>query len=147
MTEANEVVVNKAEQVLGELLNRALSGVDKAVEFSQAQIPEVVEQLLFWKMTESLIGFISGLILLLPLIYVWVKYSGKGELVEEGRYRRKWTLTHNHHGYFDGHFLCSILVSLLMLIFILDVLINFDWLQIIIAPKLYLLEYAANLVK
>jgi len=31
-----------------EILNRAISGIDASVDFMQAELPEVIEQLLLW---------------------------------------------------------------------------------------------------
>lgn len=146
MSESKELVVSKADQVLGQLLDKALNGVDKAVEFSQEQIPDVVEQLLLWKMTEGLIGFIMGVIVLIAMIYVLIKYTGKGSLEEGCSMTYKMTLTHNGDGDLDAQTLITVFGSVLILMLAFH-LINFDWLQIIIAPKLYLLEYAANFVK
>ncbi len=54
---------DKANQALENLLDRAISGVDQAVEFSQAQIPDVVEQLLLWHATESAIFMALGILM------------------------------------------------------------------------------------
>ncbi|WP_370551894.1 hypothetical protein [Enterobacter cloacae complex sp. P2B] len=44
----------QANKILVELLQKAANGIDAAVSFSQAQIPEVVHQLLVWKFTKSM---------------------------------------------------------------------------------------------
>jgi hypothetical protein len=43
----------QANKILVELLQKAANGIDAAVSFSQAQIPEVVHQLLVWKFTKA----------------------------------------------------------------------------------------------
>ncbi|MDA6225065.1 hypothetical protein OSK11_24985, partial [Escherichia coli] len=45
----------QANKILVELLQKASNGIDAAVSFSQAQIPDVVHQLLLWNMVDSLI--------------------------------------------------------------------------------------------
>ncbi|OSL33845.1 hypothetical protein [Escherichia albertii] len=40
----------QANKILIELLQKASNGIDAAVSFSQAQIPDVVHQLLLWNM-------------------------------------------------------------------------------------------------
>ena len=135
MSDKSELV-QKAEQVL-------LQMIDKAAEIGSAavdEIPLVVQELLHWKFAESLFLFITGLI----FIYVWVKISIKvwqhGCIEDEyGRKNRdRWDMI--WFGYFMGT-LISFLISIPW------VLCNIDWLQIWIAPRVYLLEYAAHLMK
>ncbi|MFK9827768.1 hypothetical protein ACJENK_24655, partial [Escherichia coli] len=44
----------QANKVLSELLQKASNGVDAAVSFSQAQVPDVIHQLLIWNAVSSL---------------------------------------------------------------------------------------------
>ncbi|HBY9737808.1 TPA: hypothetical protein MJA81_23810 [Klebsiella pneumoniae] len=39
----------QANKILIDLLQRAASGVDAAVSFSQAQVPDIIRQLMVWK--------------------------------------------------------------------------------------------------
>ena len=45
----------QANKILVELLQKAANGIDAAVSFSEAQIPEVIHQLLVWQFSKSLI--------------------------------------------------------------------------------------------
>ena len=45
----------EANKILVDLLKKASDGIDSAIAFSQAQIPDVVHQLLVWNMVDSLI--------------------------------------------------------------------------------------------
>ncbi len=45
----------QANKILADLLQKASNGIDAAVSFSQAQIPDVIHQLLVWNFTFSLI--------------------------------------------------------------------------------------------
>ncbi|MBJ8812670.1 hypothetical protein, partial [Citrobacter koseri] len=62
----------QANKILIELLQKAANGIDAAVSFSQAQIPDVVHQLLVWNMTHSLIMTLIA-ISTIPLIFWFVK--------------------------------------------------------------------------
>lgn len=134
MSETKEVVVNKADQVLGQLLDRALNGVDKAVEFSQAQIPEVIEQLLMWKMMESVLWNVAALAVLVVLcVFQWLCFG-----------KHRWCESFSEG---DGSLGAAwFFSSAIMIVFVITFL-DFDWLKIMVAPKLYLLEYAADFVK
>ncbi|HFV7065255.1 TPA: hypothetical protein ACH902_005312, partial [Escherichia coli] len=58
----------QANKILVELLQKASNGIDMAVSFSQAQIPDVVHQLLLWNMVDSLIKTLIA-ILTIPLVF------------------------------------------------------------------------------
>ncbi len=112
---------DQTEQVLATLLERAVQGIEEAVAFSQAQIPDVVEQLLVWEMVHSAILMCIGIVI---LVFSSAAFFRSSE-------------------YDGGMKIASI--SLMALGFFMAIS-SLDWLQILIAPKLYLLEYAAKLV-
>lgn len=109
-------------EALTTLLDKSLSAVD----FMVAELPEVIQQLLLWKMWENLIYFTVSLIAALT---VWV--------VATCLYRND--NSHDRVMWFVFAFLVSLVVLLLGF--------NVTWLQILIAPKVYLIEYAASLAK
>jgi len=125
----------QANKILAELLQKASNGIDAAVSFSQAQIPDVIHQLLMWNFAESIIFSLTGILLFLLVQYLTFRIF---------KYLRKeW-----EDDYFSDHpevivvFMLWLLVTLITL-----TLLDLSWLKIWIAPKLYLIEYAAHLVK
>ena len=62
----------QANKILVELLQKASNGIDAAVSFSQAQIPDVVHQLLLWNRVDSLIKTLMA-ILTIPLVFWFMK--------------------------------------------------------------------------
>jgi hypothetical protein len=54
----------QANKILLGLLQKASDGIDAAVSFSQAQIPDVINQLLIWKAASSFLSFLIGLLLI-----------------------------------------------------------------------------------
>lgn len=117
----------QAQKVLTDLLQRAVTGVDKAVEFSQAQIPDVIHQLLVWNAVSSILIQVFLLILCICIVLVI-----------------RWTWKEDDENLM---FATMILGVILLLTFTVFIFYNFDWLKIWLAPKLYLLEYTASLVK
>ncbi|WYC18321.1 hypothetical protein [Citrobacter phage vB_CfrS_K1M] len=118
----------QAQKILVDLLQKASNGIDSAVSFSQAQIPDVVQQLLMWHAVSSLI--IQALCLVIIIFSVTVI-----------------VITWNTGNDADSVMLVTVIMSIITIIFIV-VLFNYsDWLKIWLAPKLYLIEYAASLVK
>lgn len=138
--------VDAAESVAGDITN----ATGTALDFLAAEIPDVIQQLLVWHAIESFIWFFLGLLLLAsPWLAYW-KWGGQGEPAEPryGEARYKETLTHGYDGRIsqDALFaltLCGVIATLLGLVLSMG---NLDWLKILVAPKLYLLEYARVLV-
>ncbi|WP_213873281.1 hypothetical protein [Serratia marcescens] len=141
----------QANKVLTELLKKASDGIDAAVSFSQAQIPDVVHQLLLWNFTRSIV--LSILCLISIPFAVWFlkkQFTRKkiGEFVEYGekKERYQWTLVFDSEGDASPAMFVLALFVLLYASFVGSVLLNMTWLKIWLAPKLYLIEYAASLV-
>ncbi len=147
----------QAQKVLADLLQRAVSGVDAAVNFSQSQIPDVIHQLLVWKFTQSIIGQVFSILVVTCLIIIVnkaIKNKGVKEENKSGRYESLSPRYVGHGAFYDNEgdlnsfgfiaIACSVVVTAVMTLLFLS---NFDWLKIWIAPKLYLIEYAASLVK
>ncbi|EFJ2722828.1 hypothetical protein G5G92_005029, partial [Escherichia coli] len=62
----------EANKILVDLLKKASDGIDSAIAFSQAQIPDVVHQLLVWNMVDSLIKTLIA-ISTIPLVIWFMK--------------------------------------------------------------------------
>lgn len=141
----------QANKVLAELLKKASDGIDAAVSFSQAQIPDVVHQLLLWNFTRSIVLSILCLISI-PFTAWFLKkqFTRKkiGEFVKYGekKERYQWTLVFDSEGDASPAMFVLALFVLLYASFVGSVLLNMTWLKIWLAPKLYLIEYAASLV-
>lgn len=102
------------------------------------EIPDVVNQLLLWKSMESLVVFF--LILALIGFWVWAEiktFKFARKIDKENDERMATVAVWGGVGMFVRLFLFAIIESNF----------NLDWLQIMIAPKLYLLEYAMEVVK
>jgi hypothetical protein len=126
------------QQALTEVLNKTVEATGKATDFLIAELPDVIQQLLMWKMAESLIVFVVSLAAIVAgpsmACYTWRKldeyyHREKGK----GNHRVEW--------------LCPVSLFWLVLTLPGSLCINITWLQIWIAPKVYLLEYAASLAK
>ena len=117
-----------------EHINTMLAGIiDSATQtkdFILAEIPDVVFQLLRLKFVESLIFCILGIVLAVALVRLdWCFYK---------------KLKENYSDDVELVFLTLFCNIPWVAVFCL---INLDWLKIWIAPKVYLLEYGASLIK
>lgn len=139
---------DQLQQSLRQILDQAVSGVQAGVSLLSAELPEVIHQLLLWKMIESLVMCIVGITVASATTYIFIKYSGVGTKLNESDLRwrtHKATLTHGTDGDIAPWIPVTITVSVIVYLGC-ALLINIDWLKIWIAPKVYLIEYAASLV-
>ena len=124
------------------LIQTSLNAIDKGTTFLSNQIPEVIQQLLLWKAIASFIEFSSG-IFIIGGSFAWLIYQYKYWTTEiEGNYISKKLRIEEDSGP----------LSILNLFLIIPLIygsscINLIWLQIWIAPKLYLIEYAKDFLK
>lgn len=120
-------------EILNSFLEKTLSGMNTAVSFLEAEIPEVIKQLLIWNFAYNLILFLVASI----LIVIWIK----SELYI---WKKLYPLCKNSESFVFTNILPGGLVRFGLLIFIAYI-VNLKWLMIWIAPKVWLLEYAATL--
>jgi len=146
----------QANKILVELLQKAANGIDAAVSFSQAQIPDVVHQLLVWKFTKSMIitlVIMATIPIAVKFFRVMMKreqvgvYGEEGYSWDRGKPKYKPTLVWDRDGTISAS---SVFFGIIMFLYTVTsflVLSDLTWLKIWLAPKLYLLEYAADLIK
>jgi len=128
----------QVQSTINQTLLSFLETVAQAKDLLVSELPEVIQQLLQWKFFESLIHFsigVIGLICFVAWLTYWIKFI-----------KERWGQMDSDDAIFFVFFVvgCGSLPWFLLFI---KVFTNWEWLQILIAPKLYLLEYAASLVK
>lgn len=146
----------QANKILVELLQKAANGIDAAVSFSQAQIPDVVHQLLVWNMTHSLIMTVIA-ISTIPLVVWFVKrqyrkveigkFGNEGYSWDKGNPKYSPTMVWDSKGELSFLIVPGVAVLLFWGLWVIAIVTKMTWLKIWLAPKLYLLEYAASLIK
>ncbi len=117
------------DAALEELIIGAIATAEAAGQFVVAEVPIVIEQLLAWRFWMfGLMNFLGwSLLILSTTVFI---YLGK-KLHEQ-----------------TGGMIHMLWVSHVLIVPVcLIELCNLTWLQILIAPKLYLLEYAAELIR
>lgn len=144
----------RAQEALADLLNMAVDSLEGAQTFAEAQLPDVIEQLLMWKMLESLVVSLMSLGFVAIAIGIPV-YTA----VRTYRTRQSQGTDHTTHYvvnlWWDKYAPSMVSVNLMagggtvamIAIFVASFNMNLVWLQIMVAPKFYLLEYAADLMK
>lgn len=103
--------------------------VDKSVDMVMEQAPLLVQEMLRWYFAYNLILFISAIVLGIVL------YTGAYKLA-----KHFWKESDGISG-FTAAVVCAFGTLPLIAMF------NLEWLKIYIAPRLWLIEYTANLLK
>ena len=127
----------QAKEILAQMLQRVLDGVDTVSEFAAQEVPIVVEQLLMWHMVESFIRGSLGLAMAVGYYFLITR-------VAKPCAEKELQMSADRFGTFPVTFFASIVYPPITFILLSD------WLTVVkiwIAPKLYLLEYGASLVK
>lgn len=136
------------QSALVEIIQKASSGIDASVNFLSEEIPDVIGQLLLWNITASSVGVVISAIIMgvSASVIVWMvnlysigRDTGKPNWVHDGEkhYPLRTTVT-------------PVLIVLFVALSVSS--IAFVWnlmevLKILIAPKIWLIEYAASLAK
>lgn len=150
------------QAALIKLIEKAQSGIDTSVSFLSAEIPDVVHQLLLWYAVKSAAWFCVSIALVCFGIHLFrMKYGVTKEEAVAARARGEaWTKFTPHYessctssrydaimmapyDYFAGRTAGGVIAVLGGLM----TMANLNWLQILIAPKIWLIEYAARLAK
>jgi hypothetical protein len=120
------------ETALSELITKTTTGIDTASDFILAELPDVIRQMLVWHGVYNFILFICGILWVVSICVIVRKgyLYGKGKFLNDGVDYCLYTLLSG---------IATFIPTSLML--------NVVWLQIWVAPKVWLIEYAANLVK
>lgn len=142
---------DKLQEALVDVIESATEGVKDGVSFLSAELPDVISQLLMWEMTASLIRMLIGLLIFAALIATAIKIAPKCGRGDKAGHKYRWrryepTLTHDDSGEVSLTAILMIVPTALILM-VSVMLMNLTWLKIWIAPKVYLIEYAATLVK
>ncbi|CAI1968302.1 hypothetical protein [Serratia marcescens] len=122
---------NNANDILISLINRAASGINQAVDFSKAQLPDVIHQLMIWKAVSYSLRICTFLMLLAFCALLLRK--GVALLREDMRSNAGFVLT-----------LPPLIISLLLFLGLCATIGNA--IQLWLAPKVWLIEYAAQLM-
>ena len=127
------------QQALAGILNKTMAGVEAGVSFLSAELPDVIQQLLVWKLAQSPVLLALGVSFLVLSAYLLRK--GLKNMKEEGV--KTWT-NRQEHRYVAPYIISAFAVSIG---FVMSMVNGATALQIWLAPKIYLIEYAASLAK
>jgi hypothetical protein len=143
MNEQTPTIQNTLENALISSIEGIKKTGTELVDALYQQAPEVINQLLVWHGVDSIINFVFGIFLVfgMPLITckiiskLYTKFKvnewKKGETVD----------------FWAPSLIIGIVCNIACILIGSLVCMNLKWLKIWLAPKVYLLEYLATLVK
>jgi hypothetical protein len=132
------------ENAVVALINKSVEGVESSINFLQAEIPEVVYQLLMWSVVDNLIKGLLYLIVSLFWFY-WAIYIPYKTIQKARKNKAETFFTYKDGSVSEG--VAVLGINILIIIPLLgSVHFLMGALKIWIAPKVWLLEYAASLV-
>jgi hypothetical protein len=122
----------KLREALNGLALKSIDGVQKAVEQIQMNAPGLLEEFLRWKMAWHSVWFGAGILLSLFSLILWILFISKKwfKIIDDGDVAVEFFVIMAAPGFFG---LCIIFN-------------NLQWIQILVAPRVYLIEYAMRLV-
>jgi len=141
------------QKALAELLSKANNGIDAAGNFLEAELPEVISQLLMWH------GVYNFIIMFWAPIYIFIMYRAVKPFLnppttKEDAKKSQYYCWNDYSERVNLREAFAPIGSMIFLAVFGTVgaistakCLNLEWLQIWIAPKVWLLEYAANLAK
>jgi hypothetical protein len=140
-----EISKELAEQVL-KMLKETETAVGQAADFAKMQIPDVINQLVHWKIATSIAGMAISLFFFCIIFYVWKSLIPK-LYKSEAKERDKSKCYFDNTAYQFGTFaLWTIGVGSLIGGTIGFCVNLYSLLQLVFAPKIYLIEYLTQLV-
>ena len=131
--------MSETDKQLAEILKKGLETAEQTGNFIVEQAPDLIRQLLIWKTVEYAIYTSLGIALLI-FFFKWTKKVGR-EMKEKD---------YDFEDYFmDGFANILIAIGYLVAFTVGIVMIDEnlqDLIQIVFAPKIYLIEYTAKLL-
>ena len=131
--------MSETDKQLAEILKKGLETAEKTGNFIVEQAPDLIRQLLIWKTVEYSVYVILGISLII-YFYRWTKKVSKEMKENEDDFE----------DYFMDSF-ANILITIGQLSLLITGIILIaenlqDLIQIVFAPKIYLIEYSAKLL-
>jgi hypothetical protein len=129
--------INKLDTALSDLISKATETGPKIVDWLCVQVPDLVNEILIWNSAQSAIECVFGAFLVLVVPTLWWKFLARDHMFGSKKPRPE-----------DGLWVLYGLGSIFTVVPSLIIgghYVNFTWLKIYLAPKLYLLEYISAL--
>lgn len=135
------------QNALAAILGKTVEGIDASVEFMQAELPDVINQLLMWYAVKGVVLSGAWVIMTAVVLYSTKKiYNSRPEDNGVNFFWEKNSWQDSNTLNFGTYIALGCAAT--MLLVTSPMLTKFmDTLQIWVAPKIWIIEYAASLAK
>lgn len=124
----------KLEAALYDLIAMSTNAIDNTGNFLTTEMPDVIRQLLIWEFAKSIAITALGIVGIVSIIIYWFLVNKHlKEIIRDG--------------YADASIIGGVIGSGFVFIPSILGISDFNWLKMWIAPKVWLISYAADLVK
>ena len=122
---------DSTDKVIASLIQKAMDGVGEAINFSKAQLPDVIEQLMHWKLVSYSLRIFTFALIIAGMCFVFKKGC-------------QW---HGVAGKENASFACLLFSSLIILFSLIAMTSSIgNLIELWLAPKVWLLEYASQIM-
>lgn len=144
-TERVKWVNDKLQAALADLITKSVSVAGDAKDFVVGELPDIIKQLLLWKLFESFVPMVFWFCSFWFFAILFMRTTIKNE-------DWKCNNTNRYNDYPQNGFpkawigvfkVVACLVSVICFLFSM----NLTWLQIWLAPKVYLIEYSKSMLE
>lgn len=135
--------MSKTDEQLAKILQKGIEVAEKSGHFIIEQAPDLIQQLIIWKSVSYIFNILVGLSLLYAY-YQWYKMV-KNKIENNNNNNNKGILWDEDFEDYPGLIISGVFIVIIS-ISILFISIH-NLIQIIIAPKIWLIEYTMNLIK
>ena len=148
------------QKSLAEIITQASAGMSAGIGFLKEEIPDVVQQFLLWKMSWAVVVFIASLAVAITAAMIVKKCLNAARQADieymtavddevSGRYKAKLQVAEDRKNFwgFPGAFLIIVLTVVGICFLFIAFFQLHPIFQIWLAPKIYLIEYAATILK
>lgn len=134
------------QEALAVMITQFTNGAAASANFLMAEVPDVLYQLVLWYGLKAGVMCLAGIVGILLIVKFVKNNMGLGKAVTvNGEETYKLSLTHGTDGKLSPHCMALVLFTF-PLIGLVD-MINLEWLQILVAPKIWLIEYGVEMAK
>lgn len=141
-----EISKELAQEIL-KILKTTETAVGQATNFATQQIPDIISQLVHWKIAVAVAGIVLGIFLTSFILFFWKYISPKIKKASD-------KFEQNRKDYMEPNGYCLALIlgwcssCCTIIAGLITLSVNtYNLLQLIFAPKIYLIEYLTTLVQ
>lgn len=117
---------------LAELIAKSVQTAESAKSFLLSEMPEVVQQLLTWKLAEGFLRFSISIAAIISIVFI-SKVMVRKVVYQSENNKEPVAL--------------FLIVPAFILLLLSVEMFSLEWIQVWLAPKVYLIEYAGELLK